>query len=242
VAFVAQGMVYSNQMQWPQADRAFQRALALAPGDAEVLNQYAQFLDGVGQLEPALAAMERALQRDPLSGVSAAICVQLKLLLHRYDAGTAMAQMDKLLVEHPDSIFVHRAATITYLALHRYPEAETQMRMAATLNGGDPDAKALLVRGIADPAQRSAAVQALETSPANADFPRDSIVHAFFLIQLGQRDGALVALEGAAIKHNSMIPQLLWNPAFDPLRNDPRFKAALKKMGLPYTPQGMPSS
>jgi hypothetical protein len=31
----------------------------------------------------------------------------------------------------------------------------------------------------------------------------------------------------------------LWEPAFDPIRNDLRFKAVLKKMGLPYPPQDM---
>ncbi|HEY8229109.1 MAG TPA: tetratricopeptide repeat protein [Rhodanobacteraceae bacterium] len=240
LAYVARGMVYSNQMRWADADAAFRHALALAPGDAEALNQYAQFLDAVGQLEASLVELDRALQRDPLSGVSASIRVQLKLALHHYDAATAVAQMEKLLAEHPDSVFVHRAATIMYLALRRYPEAETQMRAATALNGSDPEAKALLVRGIADPAQRAAAVQALETSPANADFPRDPIVHAFFLIQLGQRDRALAALADAAVNRNSTIPQLLWNPAFDPLRNDPRFKAALKKMDLPYVPQNAP--
>ncbi len=240
LAYVAQGMVYTNQMQWPEADHAFRRALALAPGDAEALNQYAQFLDGVGQLEPALAEMEHALQRDPLSAVSAAICVQLKLQLHHYDAATATAQLEKLLAEHPASLFVHRAAAITYLALRRYPEAETQLRAAATLNGLDPEAKALLVRGMADPARRAAAVQALETSPANAELRRDAIVHAFFLIQLSQPDRALAALDDYAIS-GSTIPQLLWKQAFNPIRNDPRFKAVLKKMGLPYTPDAASS-
>ena len=234
LAYVAQGMVYSDQMRWADADRALQRALTLAPGDAEVLNQYGQFLDGIGELEPALKVFDRALQRDPLSGISAAIRVQLRLLLHHYDAATATAQMEKLLAEHPDSLFVHRAATITYLALQRYPEAETQIRAAAMLNGADPDPKALLVRGIADPTWRVRAVQSLETSPANADFPRDGIVHAFFLVQLRERDRALAALEDMAVNRNSTIPQLLWNSAFDPIRNDPRFKAVLKKIGLPY--------
>jgi hypothetical protein len=26
----------------------------------------------------------------------------------------------------------------------------------------------------------------------------------------------------------------LWSPVLDPIRNDPRFKAVLKKIGLPY--------
>jgi hypothetical protein len=163
--------------------------------------------------------------------------VQLKLSLHHYDAATAVAHMEKLLAQHPESLFVHRAATITYLELHRYPEAETQIRTATMLNGGDPDAKALLVRGIADPSQRATALQSLETSPGNADFRGDAVVHAFFLVQLGARDHALASIEDYAANGNSTIPQLLWKQVFDPIRNDPRFKAALKEMGLPYTPE-----
>ena len=52
-------MVYGNQMRWADADSAFQHALALAPGDAEAMDQYAQFLFAVGQLEPALAEIDR---------------------------------------------------------------------------------------------------------------------------------------------------------------------------------------
>jgi TolB-like protein len=237
LAYVAQGMVYMDEMRWADADGAFRHALALAPGDAEALNQYGQFLEGVGQLEPALVQFDRALQRDPLSGVNGAIRVQLRLMLHHDDAATAAAQIKAILDAHPESLYVHRSATLIYLNLHRYPEAEAQSRAAAVLNGTDPEATVQVIRGIADPALRPKAVHSLETSAGNSGLQRDAILHAFFLVRLGERDRALAALEDYAAHGNSVIQQLLWFPAFDPIRNDPRFEAVLKKLGLPYTPQ-----
>jgi serine/threonine-protein kinase len=234
LAYVAQGMVYGNQMRWAEADRALRHALALAPGDAEALNQYAQFLDAVGQLQPALNVLDRALQRDPLSAISAVIRVQLRLILHLDDPATAAAQIGDIVAAHPESVFVHRTATLIYLNLRRYPEAEIQARAVATSNGRDPEAMALLIRGMADPSLRERAVRALETSPANSDLRRDAIVRALFLMRLDAPDRALAVLDAGATQ--STIPQLLWYPSFDPVRNDPRFKAVLKKMGLPYTP------
>jgi len=241
LAYVAQGMVYMDEMRWADADGAFRHALALAPGDAEALNQYGQFLEGVGQLQPALVQFDRALQRDPLSGVNGAIRVQLRLMLHHDDAATAAAQIRAILDAHPESLYVHRSATLIYLNLHRYPEAEAQARAAAVLNGTDPEATVQVIRGIADPALRPKAVHSLETSAGNSGLQRDAILHAFFLVQLGERDRALAALEDYAAHGNSVIQQLLWFPAFDPIRNDPRFKAVLKKIGLPYTPRNLNS-
>ena len=91
---------------------------------------------------------------------------------------------------------------------------------------------------MADPAQRAAAVDSLETSPANADIRRDPIWYAFYLVSLGQRDRALDELEIYAVKHNSAFAAWLWNRGFDPLRDEPRFKAVLAKLALPYTPPG----
>ena len=241
LAYVAQGMVYMDEMRWADADGAFRHALALAPGDAEALNQYGQFLEGVGQLEPALVQFDRALQRDPLSGVNGAIRVQLRLMLHHDDAATAAAQIKAILDAHPESLYVHRSATLIYLNLHRYPEAEAQSRAAAVLNGTDPEATVQVIRGIADPALRREAVHSLETSAGNSGLQRDAILHAFFLVQLGERDRALASLEDYAAHGNSVIQQLLWFPAFDPIRNDPRFEAVLEKIGLPYTPKNLNS-
>ncbi|HJR15023.1 MAG TPA: hypothetical protein VJ833_14155 [Rhodanobacteraceae bacterium] len=233
-AYVARGMVYDNQMRWADADSAFQRALALAPGDAEAMDQYAQFLYAVGQLEPALAEIDRALERDPLSGVSGSVRAQLLLALHRDDA--ALQQIESTLTAHPDGVFVHRSALWVYLVLHRYSEAERQARMASKLNGEDQDASGLLIRGIADAPMRERAIRILDTSPAMSGIRKDAFVHASFLLLLGERERALVALAGFVPNGESNTVQFLWNPALDPIRNDPRFKSVLKKIGLPYKP------
>lgn len=187
-------MVYGTQMRWADADSAFQRALALAPGDAEAMDQYAQFLYAVGQLEPALAEIDRALERDPLSGVSGVVRAELLLALHRDDA--ALKQTESGLSAHPGGVFEHRSATLVYLALHRYSAAERQARMASKLNGGDQDASGLLIRGIADPSMREHAIQIPDTSPAMSGIRKDAFVHASFLLSLGERERALVVLAG----------------------------------------------
>jgi hypothetical protein len=59
-------------------------------------------------------------------------------------------------------------------------------------------------------------------------------VYASFLMALGEHERALAALEGFAPNVENSTFQFLWSPVLDPIRNDPRFKAVLKKIGLPY--------
>ena len=233
-AYVAVGLANTVRCRWPEANEAFRHALALAPGDAEAVNQYAQFLSAVGQLEPSLREIDRAQQLDPLSPIIGLIRSGVLTALRRDDA--ADAQLKSVLEAHPEFVAAHGWAGAEYIERKMYPEAEAQLRVFGKLKGHNGDAKALLARGVADPTQRAAAVTSLETSPDNADIRQDAILHAFYLTSLGERDRALGELEIFAVKHNSGFVNLLWNPTFDPLRNDPRFKAVLTKLALPYTP------
>jgi TolB-like protein len=233
-AYIAVGLANTVRYRWPEADQAFRRALVLAPGDAEAVNQYAQFLSTIGQLEPSLHEIERAQQLDPLSPIIGVIHAGALAALRRDDA--AEAQIKSVLAAHPEFAPAHTWAAVQYIDRKMYPEAEPELRSLGKLNGQNGDAKALLVRGMADPAQRVPAVNSLETSPDNADIRRDPIWYAFYLISLGERGRALDQLEIYAVKHNSAFAPWLWNRGFDPLRDEPRFKAVLAKLALPYTP------
>jgi tetratricopeptide (TPR) repeat protein len=206
----------------------------LAPGDAEAVNQYAQFLSAIGQLEAGLREIERAQQLDPLSPIIGVIHAGALASLGRDDA--AEAQIKSILAAHPEFEAAHNWAACQYIDRKMYPEAEAELRSLGKLKGQNEDAKALLVRGMADPAQRVAAVNSLETSPDDADIRQDAIWYAFYLISLGERGRALDELEIYAVEHNSAFAGWLWNRGFDPLRDEPRFKAVLAKLALPYTP------
>jgi adenylate cyclase len=233
-AHVAVGLANSIRFRWPEADQAFRRALVLAPGDAEAVNQYAQFLSSIGQLEPSLREIERAQQLDPLSPIIGVIHAGALAALRRDDA--AEAQIKKILAAHPEFRPAQAWAAAQHIERKMYPEAEAELRASGKLNGQNGEAKALLVRGMADPAQRVAAVNSLETSPDNADIRQDAIWYAFYLVSLGERGRALDQLEIYADKHNSGFAAWLWNRGFDPLRDEPRFKSVLAKLALPYTP------
>ena len=197
-AYVAVGLANTFRCRWSEADQAFRRALVLAPGDAEAVNQYAQFLSTVGQLEASLREIERAQQLDPLSPIIGVIHAGALAALRRDDA--AEAQIKSVLAAHPEFGAAHTWAATQYIDRKMYSEAEAELRSLGKLRGYSGDAIALLARGMADPAQRAAAVDSLETSPANADIRRDPIWYAFYLVSLGQRDRALDELEIYAVK------------------------------------------
>ncbi|MGH8428106.1 MAG: hypothetical protein ACRES7_09020 [Gammaproteobacteria bacterium] len=236
LAYVALGYVYRAQWKWMEADAAFHRALKLAPSDAETINQYGQFLLATGQLDRSLAELERARRLDPLSGIIAVERIGVLTALHRFD--DAAAQIQNTILAYPQYALARFMAADVAIYRHHYPEAEVQLRVAAKLVGQDPQTYTPLVEAITDPSKRPAALYLLKTVPADARWGLAPYPRIWRLAILGDRDGALAALERVS---PGLIPAeyIFWQPAFDPIRNDPRFKDLLKKMGLPYTPKAL---
>jgi len=230
-AYVALGMHYRVQWKWQDADAAFRKALKIAPGDAEAADQYGQYLLGAGRLQDALAEIERAQKLDPLSGIIGVTRANVLTALHRFDDATVQAH--RVTELRPDYALGHFVAADVAIYRRDYTEAKAQLDTGARIAGENPDLYSRLVDGIADPAKRAAAREAVVTATADARQRLTRTARIKWLMLLGDRDDALEVLQG--VGHELMFGQdNVWQPAFDPIRNDPRFKAVLKKMGLPY--------
>ncbi|HTD29637.1 MAG TPA: tetratricopeptide repeat protein, partial [Xanthomonadaceae bacterium] len=123
-AHVALGILHDERWEWPDADHEFRRALELAPGDAEALDQYAQFLHDTGNMQEALPVIERANRLDPLSGVIGGVHALVLMDLRRL--APARTQVDRTLAVAPASRFAHGVSLILALASKDYPEAEAE--------------------------------------------------------------------------------------------------------------------
>ncbi|MDQ2971488.1 MAG: tetratricopeptide repeat protein [Pseudomonadota bacterium] len=238
-AYVALAMMYRIQWKWKDADTAFQHALKIAPGDAEAADQYAQFLLAAGRLDEALTQIDRAQRLNPLSGIVGVTRVNVLTALHRFDQANAQAQ--NVIVAHPDYALGHFIAADTAIYRHEYAEAKAQLKAGAALVGENPDVYLSLVDGIVDPAQRIAARRMVLAAGADSHQRLSAPARIKWLMLLGDHDDALSALQ--RIGHEVMFGQdNVWQPAFDPVRSDSRFKAALARMGLPNAPQGRSAS
>jgi TolB-like protein/Flp pilus assembly protein TadD len=233
-AHVALAEAYENRRKWPEADQALKRALELAPGDIEAINQYAQFLCNTDQLEPALHQIDRARLLDPLSAIIG--LVRAGILMGQRRDDDASAQLEAVVAAHPDFVIAHFTAIIQYAQLGRFAEAESHARAGEKAAGLGPGTMAALVRGMVVPADRAAAVRGIESFIAADPDTAEPLFDAMLLNLLGERDKALTRIEVFAERPGTTFAGLLWVRALDPLRDDPRFKAALKKMNLPYPP------
>jgi tetratricopeptide (TPR) repeat protein len=88
-AHLALAEVSEDTLNFTQASGAYERALALAPGNAEVLRNSGQFAAWMGHIDAGLAAIRRAVVLDPLARESHSLLGHALYAAHRYEEAVA---------------------------------------------------------------------------------------------------------------------------------------------------------
>lgn len=218
---------------WSEAERGFQRALAINPNSATARHRYSLLLMSTRRFDEALAMSRKAIELDPLSAVVASNRAMILLCAGRFDE--AIAQAKAALELAPSGFTTHVYIGSSYAQKGMLAQAIAAYRAALAAAPGDPDATASLGRALALAGRRDEAMAALADlrQPARPD-PPSRYQLAFLQAALGNRDAAFAALDEARVRHETELVFLNVDPLFDQLRGDSRFVAFLDRLGLPH--------
>lgn len=220
---------FHYEWDWDGAERAFRRGLTLNPSHAEAHWWYAGYLAAVGRFDEAFDQLELGREVDPVSPFISAFGARIYYWAGRYDEAAAEAQ--RALELAPDISYAHLALGFANIGLGRLEEAVQAMERAAPPDGPGPQYALATALARAGRPERARAL--LRSSQASADQGYYPPYHeAFVLAALGEREAALARLEAATETRDA---ELIWvnvEPAFASLREEPRFRALVRKMGL----------
>jgi len=223
----------SYEWRWDEAEREFRRAIELSPGYATARHWYAGFLRAMGRFEEALQEIDRAHALDPLAPVISTDKGAIYRAMRRHR--DAIRQYQKVIDFEPTFRTAYLNLGVDYAATGSYSEAVEAFEQARRLSQDIPADIAWLGYcygrlgwiGKARDALAQLEITARERYAAPALF---ALVH----LGLGDKERAIEWLEKACATHDSLLTGWLSvEPAFDPLRSDPRFHSLLRRIGLP---------
>ncbi|HEV7425272.1 MAG TPA: protein kinase [Thermoanaerobaculia bacterium] len=214
-----------------KGEAEFRRGIALNANDAEAHRMYGDFLAAMGRFDEALAEKRRAEQLDPLS-VPTSWDVGRTLYYAGRDEDAIEQAKHTLDLDSSFPYVYYLEAQIDYRK-NNLPEALALMQRAMQLGGhtqllvtnwGMINARA----GNREEAMR--AIAELRTRAAGTyTLP---LFLARIYAALGNNDEAMKNLEQVYTDRSESAVWLKVDPSLDTLRNDPRFTALIRKVGL----------
>ena len=215
----------ADDLKFKDATLEFERALALGSGNARVLQSYGIFAAEMGHIAPALEAVTRGIQLDPLnSDAHYALGVVLTFARRLDDAIMAFRDAKALA---PNNTVLNAWLGFAYYWKGDPLSASKACENADSLNKSICLAMVYKKLGRGAEAERLLAEFQKEWGNDNAFF------YAIVYCEWGDKARALDSLETALRLRQPYLAYLKMHAAFDPIRNEPRFQAILAALNFP---------
>jgi TolB-like protein/DNA-binding winged helix-turn-helix (wHTH) protein/Flp pilus assembly protein TadD len=222
---LALALILEESLGFEDANREYQRALALAPGDANLLAYYGEFAVQMGQVEAGLAAAHRSVVLDPLNSQNHLSLGISELMARRVD--------DALLaLKHAKALSPDDAGINAWLGYAYYHSGDFQSARRAC-ESADPSNKPICLAMVYNKLRRHADAETVLTR-FQADWgDSGALFYAMIYAQWGDTARALDWLETAMRHRDPYLEKLKTGTVFDPLRKEPRFQAIERELKFP---------
>ena len=225
-------MIYD--WEWAGAEKEFKRAIDLNAGYAKAHQWYGGYLDAIGRRDDAITEAKRARELDPLLPI-----MNFELGLAFYynrDYDKAIEELQETLALDADFPPAHGELPAAYELKGMYDQAVAGFQKGLAASGTNEwyFSKSGLghVYAVSGRTGEARAVLNELTHLSEREYvPADRI--ALIYAGLGEKDQAFAWLEKAYGERSFNMAWLKVEPRWDSLRDDPRFKAMLKRMNLP---------
>ena len=229
-------VTYKSEWKWAEAEREFQRAIALNPNLIQARHWYGEMLGLIGRYDDAAIEFRRARELDPLS---VAIRVDFARMLTRTgSAREALQLVEEGLAVNPAELRLYRERALALFAMGREAEAVENMLRYRTLAGTSPQDLALLRKAMSSGGVRGYRLQEIEILrrqlKAGGTWPYGlATALAIGYATLGDREAAIEWLTHCADTLEDGILGIKQGREYDFVRDDPRFQALYRRVGFP---------
>ncbi|MGZ3333441.1 MAG: BTAD domain-containing putative transcriptional regulator [Gemmatimonadaceae bacterium] len=218
---------------WESAEQSYRRALQMNPTLESAEEDLAWLLSWAGRFDEALSHARKAKQLEPFSP-QASLRVAMILHLARRD-DESIAEANHAIELDSAFMFAYDRLHWAYYGKRQHGAALAAAKRAVALSGpGDVRRQAFLAHAYAMNGQRTEAralVGQLLKLQHETYVPPTAIAIAY--LGLGEKEKALDWLERGYDGRDGDMVLLKVFPVWDPLRDDPRYRALLRKMRFP---------
>jgi TolB-like protein/DNA-binding winged helix-turn-helix (wHTH) protein/Tfp pilus assembly protein PilF len=222
--------IHQKRWEWSDAEAEYKKALELKPNDAGAHLGFANWLLCQGRTDEALAWARHGRELDPLGDTGLTIGWIL-FQAHQYDE--AIRELRSVLAVHPDGATAHWFLGFALIGKGQPEEAIPELEKTVAIMHRSPGSIELLAAANARAGHRTEALRLINELKQRRQacyVPAGAFINPY--LALGDYNQAFVWFERAYQEQSNILQFMKVHPFFDPVRNDPRFKDLLRRVGL----------